>query len=758
MTDFTESEAKNGFRASWNTWPASRMDASRMAVPLGCLYTPMKSIPNLVQLPYEPVYCKDPCRATLNSFCRIDFVGKIWTCPFCFARNHLPPHYAASMSETSLPGELIPGFTTVEYQLPRAAPSPPVFMFVVDTSMIPEEMEALKQSLVVTLSLVPPEAKVGLITFGTYIQLHDLSSQSCGKAFVFHPKKEITAATIQDMLGLFRQRQGGGNQAADSLRHFIMPRSECEYQISTIIEDLQPDPWPVATGARALRCTGAAMSVATGLLELGFQGVGCRILTFISGPCTVGEGTVVSTNLEERMRSHPELEKGTAPHFENANKFYLALAERLVKSGHVCDLFACSLDQLGILEMRHLVEKTGGYVINHEAFAGGVQGDVFVQSLMKMFTPDPESGKLHLGFGAKIDLLASREFKVCGAIGTVASLGEKGDQVSEVEIGVGKTKSWAMAGLDKDNTVAFYFEICNAEPMPDRKCYYLQIQTQYQAPTGEHRMRVTTLSFPAANTEAGVEFLANGFDQEAAAVLTSRYVAHRARSEETFEIMRWLDRTLIKLCTKFGSYTKGDAASFHLQPQFSIFPQFIFHLRRSPFLQVFNSSPDETALYRSELNRQNVANSLVMIQPTLICYSLQGPPSPVLLDNLSIQPDRILLLDAFFWVTVWTGETIAAWRNQGYHEMPGYENVKQLLIDPDEDLKELIRDRFPVPRIIITDQHKSQARFLLARLNPSHKHDDPMASNQGASELIYTDDVSLQVFLEHLAKLAVEQS
>merc|ERR1712146_874286 len=106
-----------------------------------------------------------------------------------------------------------------------------------------------------------------------------------------------------------------------------------------------------------------------------------------------------------------------------------------------------------------------------------------------------------------------------------------------------------------------------------------------------------------------------------------------------------------------------------------------------------------------------------MIQPTLICYSLSGPPQPILLDNTSIGADRILLLDAFFWITLWTGETIAAWRNQGYHEMAGYENVKQLLEDPREDLKDLIKDRFPVPRVIETDQHKSQARFLLAKLS-----------------------------------------
>jgi protein transport protein SEC23 len=39
-------------------------------------------------------------------------------------------------------------------------------------------------------------------------------------------------------------------------------------------------------------------------------------------------------------------------------------------------------------------------------------------------------------------------------------------------------------------------------------------------------------------------------------------------------------------------------------------------------------------------------------------------------------------------------------------------------------------------------QNGSQARFLLAKLNPSATHNN---QNLGSSEIIFTDDVSLQV-------------
>lgn len=51
-------------------------------------------------------------------------------------------------------------------------------------------------------------------------------------------------------------------------------------------------------------------------------------------------------------------------------------------------------------------------------------------------------------------------------------------------------------------------------------------------------------------------------------------------------------------CQKFGEYQKDDPNSFRLPENFSLYPQFMYHLRRSQFLQVFNNSPDETSYYR----------------------------------------------------------------------------------------------------------------------------------------------------------------
>jgi len=49
---------------------------------------------------------------------------------------------------------------------------------------------------------------------------------------------------------------------------FLLPVQQVEFQLTGILESLSRDPWPVANDKRPLRCTGNAVSVAVGLLEV----------------------------------------------------------------------------------------------------------------------------------------------------------------------------------------------------------------------------------------------------------------------------------------------------------------------------------------------------------------------------------------------------------------------------------------------------------------------------------------------------------
>ena len=55
---------------------------------------------------------------------------------------------------------------------------------------------------------------------------------------------------------------------------------------------------------------------------------------------------------------------------------------------------------------------------------------------------------------------------------------------------------------------------------------------------------------------------------------------------------------------------------------------------------------------------------------------------------------------------------------------------------------------------IVCDAGGSQARFLLSKLNPSTTHTTGAYGGVGATtaQTIFTDDVSLQTFMDHLMK------
>lgn len=635
-------------------------------------------------------------------------------------------------------------------------------MFVVDTSIIEEELAFLKSALSQAIGLLPDNSLVGLITFGTLVHVHELGFGTIPKTYVFKGSKDVSKDQLLEQMNFFLNKPkpptgviAGARDglSSESIARFLLPASDCEFALNSVLEELQKDPWPIPVDQRASRCTSTALSVAASLLGACVPGSGARIMAFIGGPSTEGPGAIVSKNLSEPIRSHKDLDKDSAPYYHKAVKFYEALAKQLVHQGHVLDLFACALDQVGVAELKVAVERTGGLVVLAESFGHSV----FKDSLRRVFRSEDKD--LGLSSNGIFEINCSKDVKVQGILGPCASLEKKGPLCSDTIIGQGNTSAWKMCGLDQATSICLIFEIVKKD-IPDATVqsssnqFYFQFLTYYQHSTGEMRLRVTTLSRRWVAGPGSIQDLIAGFDQEAAAVVMARLVSFKMEIEAEFDPIRWLDKALIHICSRFGDYQKDSPSSFSLSPRFSIFPQFIFHLRRSQFVQVFNNSPDETAYFRMILNRENVANSVVMIQPSLISYSFQSVPEPALLDVAAIAADRILLLDSYFTIVIFHGSTIAQWRKAGYHNQPEHQAFAQLLQAPCDDADAIIKERFPVPRLVICDQHGSQARFLLAKLNPSATYNSD--GHHPGGDIIFTDDVSFEVFLDHLQRLAVQ--
>lgn len=370
----------------------------------------------------------------MNLHSQIDFRAKSWTCALCFTRNQLPGHYS-DISPSQLPPELMQDYLTIEYQLNKPPSNPPIFLYVVDTCLREQDLKALKDSLTVSLNLLPQNALVGLVTFGTMAQVHEIGYAECPKSYVFRGSKEYPGKQIQELLGL----AGGQQRAQNPIRpgqplpsqsagftRFLQPVSECEFNLTSILEQLQLDPFPVSNDKRPLRCTGTAMAVAISLIESAYQNAGARILLFVGGAATEGPGMIVSNELKESIRSHHDLEKDTAKHWKKAQKYYDALSKRCTDKGISVDVFAGCLDQIGLMEMKALTNATNGYIVLADSFGSSV----FTQSFARLFSKDSD-GFLKMAFNATLEVQTSRELKVCGMIGPAVSANKKAPCVGE---------------------------------------------------------------------------------------------------------------------------------------------------------------------------------------------------------------------------------------------------------------------------------------------------------------------------------------
>lgn len=622
----------------------------------------------------------------------------------------------------------------------------PAFVFVVDACSADDELRGLKNELLRVVEQLPENSLVSLITFDSMVRVHDLGFSECSKVVLFHGDRELSSDQTQQFLGLkYTKQKQLGTTPVIQKQGFMMPVSECEFNITTAIEEIRCSR-EVVPGHRPQRCTGAAISAAIGLLEGCSVSTGSRIMVFTSGPATRGPGIVVDSDLGNSIRTHRDLINGCAPYYRRSCSFYKRVSERLSEASIILDLFACSLDQVGAAELKNAVESSGGFMMLGDSF----ESDQFRNCLQHIFTRD-EEGNLNMYFDATIEVVTTKDIRICGALGPCVSLQKRNNLVSDDETGEGGTYMWKLGELTHKTSIAFFFQVSDERDPQPGSAFLIQFITRYRQGNMGVRKRVTTAARRWVGKRAPE--IAAGFDQEAAASVMARLAIHRAESRHARDVIRWLDDALIGFASKFGDYVQEDPSTFRLSTNFSLYPQFMYYLRRSQFIDVFNSTPDETAFFRLLLNREGVVGSLIMIQPTLFQYSFDGPPVPVLLDVRSILPEVILLFDSYFYVVIHYGSKIAQWRKLGYHKDPNHENLRKLLEAPEVDAEQLVSGRVPAPKLIKCDQYSSQARFLLAKLNPSVTQNSTYTDG---SDIVFTDDLSLQVFLDHLQVLAVQ--
>ncbi len=111
----------------------------------------------------------------------------------------------------------------------------------------------------------------------------------------------------------------------------------------------------------------------------------------------------------------------------------------------------------------------------------------------------------------------------------------------------------------------------------------------------------------------------------------------------------------------------------------------------------------------------------------------------------------VLLLDSFFNVLIWYGESVQSWREQKLEEDPQYEYLAELFRAPMQDAQEIMYDRIPCSNFYETwkNDGKGKERYLKSRINPSKNEND-----SGDGHFV-SDDAPIKLFMDFLIKSVV---
>lgn len=674
-TQYSEIESRDGVRLPYNIFPTFKD-----TLPICVFQTPFTPAPFV---DYAPVSCTT-CHAIINPFCEV--VHGSWVCVFCRKTNVLPQHYRSGGDV--LPIEMVE--TSINYVMGNANEH---CILLIDTSTFDEERHELCIDAVKEVLNNLKNVRVSLIYYGTNIEIVMDKTR-----YVFSGKNEYTR---EDLKNIF-SKNGTIKAQGDILSKFFVPINDLNFDEKS----LRRDPFPVMTGMRSLRCTGSALSFAASLLP----GSAGKIFLFTQGPCTYGPGTVTSLSLKDPIRSHSDIIKGRAGFVTHANNFYIKLGNRLNSQGHTVDILAATIEDIGVYEMKPLIDNTGGVVIMAQDF----DKEIYLTSIRKSMAQYALDGRV------RVFTSPNTLFK------------------GIINQGMSHPKEWRIGGILPNTTLALLFEGVN--PKND-ELGYIQIMVQSQQ-EGVVQARITTLARAYASTPDRV---GAGFDQEAASVLQARMFTSQASLEEDIDLVRRIDRSLIRFMRRFSTYSKDDPMSVSLPQTMPFFPQFTYFLRRSIVVHSEGNSPDETIYYRHILSRERVTEALTIVVPILTSYHYVNGISPVDMDSRSLAPDAILLLDAFCNVLVWHGEHVQQWINDGLHMQEDYASLNKCITEAEETAREIVAKRMPTPQFVITHEGGSQERILKCKVNPS---------KQGSTML--TDDIDFETFYKFLCKIVVE--
>lgn len=215
----------------------------------------------------------------------------------------------------------MPKVSTFEYQVAEAKNNVlqnPAYLFLIDLCVSEKELASIQEEMGNTISLLPDNTRVGIVTFNKFVHVYELASK-INVVYCVNGSKEYSTKQLMEIMGI-TIGSDPRMQTEEVLKRFVVDLHHHRERILRRLRDIKPDPF-IYVGERPLRVTGQALNVATFLAEVSHAPP--KIVLLVGGPCTGGPGQVIAQNYKLQMRSAEELGKGdNIPFFEKARKFY----------------------------------------------------------------------------------------------------------------------------------------------------------------------------------------------------------------------------------------------------------------------------------------------------------------------------------------------------------------------------------------------------------------------------------------------------
>lgn len=399
--------------------------------------------------------------------------------------------------------------------------------------------------------------------------------------------------------------------------------------------------------------------------------------------------------------------------------------------GVAVDVFAVSSLGVGVRRLQALTSACGGDTLVHSTF-----GDAFMKSL----STAARGGGSHGRSRAVIDFRCSPQVDMTRMIGPLVPPATKDEEALAETL-----PNLAISpAVESRHGFTGIFQL--REDLSEDYVYF-QVASAHTCATGERVLRVSTQRLAVTNNTA---MLMQSVDVDVAAVVMGKEAVMQVRegSATAEQARHELSQRLQTIASSLGGQVKVtlQGRMSTLPVQLAHLPQLIFHLQSGPLLGPILNDDDNSEAVRLQFLNSGVEDARRVIYPALLSSSLDGAFTfaQVPLEDASLTPDRLLVLDHHTHIFIWSGSQVSGKEHD--------ETRKKL----QEIVKSWAATRFPSPEIMVFKEGDSMSRWLVCRLDPSSK-DAPAGGLVGgiagavrgllSSRFVVTDDPSMSQWL-----------